>query len=436
MFYAVDGQPRQRIRAPMPVSVDYHDLSGLAADTAQSQAGQWAEAAARQPFDLEQGPVWRVTLVRLPGPAEPLHELSLTLHHLIADGWSLNRLLAEFAELYSATLNHREPHLPALPIRHADYAVWQRSWLEAGESQRQLTYWSERLCGEQPVIELPYDRPRPTEPSQRGGRVGFALSDTQSLAIQQLAQHHSVTVFMVLLAAFKVLLYRYSGQTDLRIGLPLANRHRPESQNLIGYFVNTVVLRTDVQGGMPFSELLAHIKHHLLEAQAHPDLPFEHLVDALQPERRLGQNPLFQILINHQQRDFNALQQQNGWQIAAIARDNGAAQFDLSLDTEQDSHGLISGFFTYVTDLFDATTIERLADHYQQLLARLVDNPTIAIAQQALLSNAEQTQFELWNVWAKTYDEATPVHQLIQCRAAQQPDAVALVCGGRQLSYA
>ncbi|MCQ8131107.1 condensation domain-containing protein, partial [Methylomonas rivi] len=189
-------------------------------ETAQTQASQWAEAAARQAFDLEHGPLWRVTLVRLPAEDAQTHELSLSLHHLIADGWSLNRLLAEFAELYAATLNQRVPQLPALPIRHADYAVWQRSWLEAGESQRQLVYWIERLGGEQPVIELPYDRPRPTEPSQRGGRVSFALSEPLSHAIQQLARQHSATVFMVLLAAFKVLLYRYSGQTDLRIGLP------------------------------------------------------------------------------------------------------------------------------------------------------------------------------------------------------------------------
>ena len=436
VFYAVDGQPRQRLLAATPVKIDYYDFSASDAETAQNQAGRVAEAAARQPFDLEHGLLWRICLVRLPAVGDkPVHELSLSLHHLIADGWSLNRLLAEFAELYAATLNHRAPQLPGLPIRHADFAVWQRSWLEAGESQRQLAYWRERLGGEQPIIELPYNRPRPTEPSQRGGRVGFALSEPLSHAIQQLAQQNNATVFMVLLAAFKVLLYRYSGQTDLRIGLPLANRSRLESQNLIGYFVNTVVMRSNLDSRQSFNVFLAQVKHNLLEAQAHPDLPFEFLVDALRPERRLGQNPLFQILINHQQQDISALQLHSGWQIQAIARDNGAAQFDLSLDTEQNSNGLICGFFTYATDLFDATTIQTLAGHYQQLLAQLAAQSGITIAAQPLLTAAEQAQLDAWNVWTKTYDERTPVQALIQRQCEQQADAVALICGEQTLSY-
>ncbi|MCQ8131104.1 condensation domain-containing protein, partial [Methylomonas rivi] len=199
-----------------------------------------------------------------------------------------------------------------------------------------------------------------------------------------------------------------------------ANRNRPENQHLIGYFVNTVVLRSELDSRQSFTAFLAQIKHHLLDAQAHPDLPFEQLVDALQPERKLGQNPLFQILINHQQQDFSGLQQ-NGWQIQAIDRDNGAAQFDLSLDTEQHGNGEIGGFFTYATDLFDAATIQSLADHYQQLLAQLTSQPATAIAAQPLLTAAEQAQLSAWNVWAKRYDECTPVHELIQRQAERQP---------------
>ncbi|WP_033411696.1 condensation domain-containing protein, partial [Methylosarcina fibrata] len=400
VFYAVDGQPRQRILPAFDVDLAYHDVRELPCGEAQAQAAQLAEQSARIPFDLERGPLWRMLLVRLPAQeGQACHELNLTLHHLIADGWSLNRLLAEFAECYGAIQAGREPRLPLLPIRHADFASWQRHWLEAGEAERQLAYWTGWLGGEQPVIELPYDRARPAEPSQRGGRVNFVLPEAVSQALPAVARQHGVTPFMLLLAAFNVLLYRYSGQNDLRIGLPVANRNRPETQHLIGYFVNTVVLRSQINAQSGFDTLLQHTKQTLLQAQAHPDLPFEHLVDALQPERRLGQNPLFQILINHQQTDIGLLAQHEDWQIEALDRDNGAAQFDLSLDTWQDSRGRIGGFFTYARDLFDGATIERLAGHYQNLLAQLLAQPQAAIAAHGLLGAEEARQLQAWNTW-------------------------------------
>ncbi|WP_157203475.1 non-ribosomal peptide synthetase [Methylomicrobium agile] len=437
LFYAVDGQPRQWIPSSCEVALAFHDLSELAAQAAPAQAGQLAEAEARVPFDLERGPLWRVLLVRLPDrDGQSCHELNLTLHHLIADGWSLNRLLAEFGELYGALQAGREPQLPALPIRHADFAAWQRHWLAAGEAERQLAYWTDWLGGEPPVIELPYDRPRPAEPSQRGGRVPFVLPEAVSQAVLTGAHRHGVTPFQVLLAAFNVLLYRYSGQTDLRIGLPLANRQRPETQALIGYFVNTVVLRTEISAPTRFDRLLQQTQQTLLQAQAHPDLPFEHLVDALQPERRLGQNPLFQILINHQPTDVGLLQAQGTWQIEALDRDHGAAQFDLSLDTWQDRQGRIGGFFTYAADLFDAGTIERLAGHFQSLLAQLLERPQAPIASHRLLSQAETERFAAWNTWEKSYDAGMPVQELIRHRAAAQPEAVALIGGETRLTYA
>ncbi len=437
VFYAVDGQPRQRILPAFDVDLAYHDVRELPCGEAQAQAAQLAEQSARIPFDLERGPLWRMLLVRLPAQeGQACHELNLTLHHLIADGWSLNRLLAEFAECYGAIQAGREPRLPLLPIRHADFASWQRHWLEAGEAERQLAYWTGWLGGEQPVIELPYDRARPAEPSQRGGRVNFVLPEAVSQALPAVARQHGVTPFMLLLAAFNVLLYRYSGQNDLRIGLPVANRNRPETQHLIGYFVNTVVLRSQINAQSGFDTLLQHTKQTLLQAQAHPDLPFEHLVDALQPERRLGQNPLFQILINHQQTDIGLLAQHEDWQIEALDRDNGAAQFDLSLDTWQDSRGRIGGFFTYARDLFDGATIERLAGHYQNLLAQLLAQPQAAIAAHGLLGAEEARQLQAWNTWPKTYDHQTPVHELIRRQAQAQPDALALIAGEASLSYA
>ncbi|WP_150050248.1 non-ribosomal peptide synthetase [Methylomonas rhizoryzae] len=437
VFYARDGQPRQRLVSGLLPAWDYRDLSAWPPAEAQAQAGQLAEQAARAPFDLANGPLWRLLLVKLADAGRhSRYELNLTLHHLIADGWSLNWLLAEFAELYAGLGADRPAQLPALPIRHADFACWQRHWLAAGEAERQLAYWLQQLGGEQPQIVLPYDRPRPAEPSQRGGRVGFALSEALGGQLAERAKQQGATPFMLLLAAFNVWLYRISGQTDLRVGLPLANRNRPETQGLIGYLVNTVVLRSRLNGRTTFLELLQQVKHSLLQAQAHPDLPFEQLVDALQPERRLGQNPLFQILINHQQTDLSLLQAGSDWQIDSLERDNGAAQFDLSLDTWQRGPHSFGGFFTYACDLFDAETVQRLAGQLQNLLTQLLAQPHAPIAAHAILSAAESEQFQTWNLWPRCYDGGVPVQELIRRQAEAWPQAIALIAGEQSLRYA
>jgi amino acid adenylation domain-containing protein/non-ribosomal peptide synthase protein (TIGR01720 family) len=428
-FHEEGGQPYQRIEAAGSVPLRELDLSGETdAETAAERLGR---EDARRPFDLSQGPLWRAGLVRL-GPEE--HRLWLVLHHLIGDGWSLSRLLEEFGELYAAARAGRAARLAALPIRYADYAVWQRAWLEAGESRRQLEYWKERLGDEQPALSLPGGRPRPEVPSHRGGRIEFRLDPATVGRIGRLAQTESATPFMVLLAAFAALLYRYSGQSDQRIGVPLGNRQRAETEGVIGYFVTTVVFRIAVEGRLNYRELLGRVKDAALGAQAHPDLPFEQLVDALKPERRLGHNPLFQVMYNHQKRDLRALERITGLRLDRCDPDAGGAQFDLSLDTEEDGSGCIGGAFTYALDLFEASAIERLQAHFLALLNRWTEAPARCLGEMELLSEVEWEALRRWNAWEGSAAEVA-LAELIRRQAEARPAGVAVVCGGERLSY-
>jgi amino acid adenylation domain-containing protein/non-ribosomal peptide synthase protein (TIGR01720 family) len=448
-FHAEDGRPFQRIHPARPVALRY--LAGRsgrypcptqppfdAENVGQENTcptyhtDRPGEEDARRPFDLENGPLWRVTLVRL---AEDCHELSLCLHHLIADGWSLNRLLDEFAELYAAAREGREPRLPPLPIRYADYAVWQRAWLEAGEMERQLDYWKNRLGDEHPPLELPADRPRPAAQSHRGGRVPFRLDTEVCDRLRRVARDAGATPFMVLLASFYALLYRHTGQTDLRVGVPLANRNRTETEGLIGYFVNTLVFRTELDGRLNFREILGRVRQTALDAQAHPDLPFENLVDALRPERSLDRNPLFQVLYNHQHRNLEAFGSRAGLRVEQVERDSGAAQFDLSLDTEEDAAGRIGGVFTYAADLFDAATVERLSARFRRLLQAFLADPGRRLADIPLLDGEEWERLRLRNRWERNEGAEPPVHETIRRQAEAHPEASALLFEGAALCY-
>jgi hypothetical protein len=255
------------------------------------------EAEVARPFDLQQGPLLRVTLLQL---TEDEHVLVMVQHHIVSDGWSMQVMVQELVQLYAAYSQGQDLSLPGLPIQYADYALWQRNWMEAGERARQLAYWQDLLGGEQPVLELPLDHPRPAQQSHRGASLQVQLPADLVAGLKRLAQQEGVTPFMLLLASFQTLLFRYSGQADIRIGVPNANRNRVETERLIGFFVNTQVLKADLDGQMTFAELLQQTKRRSLEAQAHQDLPFEQLVVALQPERSLSHNPLFQVMFNHQ----------------------------------------------------------------------------------------------------------------------------------------
>jgi hypothetical protein len=288
------------------------------------------------PFDLEHGPLLRVQLLKLDAQE---HVLLLTLHHIVSDGWSMNVLIDEFIRFYDAHDRNEAPQLPALPIQYSDYALWQRRWLEAGEQARQLEYWQARLGDEHPVLELPTDRPRPAMPSYRGTRHTFAIDPDLAAQLRSCAQTHNVTLFMLLLGAFNVLLHRYTGQGDIRVGVPIANRNRTEVEGLIGFFVNTQVLRTELTGQTRVSELLRAIKEHALGAQAHQDLPFERLVEALNVERSLSHTPLFQVMYNHQPvvADIASIRTASGLELAAVEWQGRTTQFDLTLDTYEQS---------------------------------------------------------------------------------------------------
>ncbi|WP_157198013.1 non-ribosomal peptide synthetase, partial [Methylomonas koyamae] len=386
-FIAVDGKPLQVAEILVPTPLRLIDFTACA--NAAVELAAWSAQDAVVPFDFEQAPLWRATLITT---GEQRHELWLTLHHLLADGWSVGRLLEEFADLYAAALERRQPCLSALAINYTDYAVWQRQWLAAGEGERQSQYWLKQLGDEQPVLELPVDHVRPAVSSAHGAALSFSLSATVSASLKQLAVETSTTPFMVLLASFQALLHRYSGQTDLRIGIPVANRNRIETEAVVGFFVNTLVLRGDCRGEQNFLQLLAQVKQTVLSAQDHPDLPFEHLVELLQPQRSLNRNPLFQVMMNHQKRDLSVLKTLPGLAIERIGREVDAAQFDLSLVTEEDETGLISGNWVYAVELFESETIARLSRHFLSLLEQWLAQPEQPLLNIGLLTETEQSQ--------------------------------------------
>ncbi|MGH8451057.1 amino acid adenylation domain-containing protein, partial [Pseudomonas sp.] len=407
------------------------EIQQVRIEEAQLMAAVEAEVA--RPFDLHQAPLLRVTLLQL---AEDDHVLVMVQHHIVSDGWSMQVMVEELVQLYAAYSQGHELQLPALPIQYADYALWQRGWMEAGERARQLDYWQALLGGEQPVLELPLDRPRPAQQSHRGASLQVHLEDDLVAGLKRLAQHEGVTPFMLLLASFQTLLYRYSGQSDIRIGVPIANRNRVETERLIGFFVNTQVLKADLDGQMTFAELLQQTKRRALEAQAHQDLPFEQLVVALQPERSLSHNPLFQVMFNHQTdaQGSRDAQQLPGLRVTELDWDSHTTHFDLSLDTHESAEGLWAAL-TYATDLFDAATMERLAGHWQNLLAGIVSAPQCRLAELAMLS-APQTHalLQAWNAPA-TVGELQAVHRLFEAQVLRQPEHPALVLDDQVISY-
>ncbi|MDE4537196.1 non-ribosomal peptide synthase/polyketide synthase [Pseudomonas sp. ITEM 17296] len=393
----------------------------------------WVEAQARQPFDLANGPLLRVKLLRL---AEREHVLAVTLHHIVSDGWSMPVMVEELVRLYEGYSQGQEVTLPALPIQYADYAIWQRRWMEAGEQERQLAYWKEQLGDEQPVLELHTDRPRPAVPSGAGACVGISLPPELAASLKQCAQQQGVTLFMLLLASFQVLLHRYSGQADIRVGVPVANRNRVETERLIGFFVNTQVLRAEFAADAHFNDLLAQIKQRVLGAQAHQDLPFEQLVEALQPERSLSHSPLFQVMYNHQTQVKGERHSLPGLEVEGVAWSNDTAQFDLKLDTVEHAGG-IEAALTYATDLFEAPTLELMAQHWRNLLEGIVSQPGQQVADLPLLSHQEQqAMVQGWNATAAEFPVERSIHSLIEAQVFTTPDAPALVFGEQTLSYA
>ncbi|MGJ5787175.1 non-ribosomal peptide synthase/polyketide synthase [Pseudomonas aeruginosa] len=424
-------------QAPLqrPLEVAFEDCSGLPEAEQEARLREEAQRESLQPFDLCEGPLLRVRLIRL---GEERHVLLLTLHHIVSDGWSMNVLIEEFSRFYSAYATGAEPGLPVLPIQYADYALWQRSWLEAGEQERQLEYWRGKLGERHPVLELPTDHPRPAVPSYRGSRYEFSIEPALAEALRGTARRQGLTLFMLLLGGFNILLQRYSGQTDLRVGVPIANRNRAEVEGLIGLFVNTQVLRSVFDGRTSVATLLAGLKDTVLGAQAHQDLPFERLVEAFKVERSLSHSPLFQVMYNHQPlvADIEALDSVAGLSFGQLDWKSRTTQFDLSLDTYEKG-GRLYAALTYATDLFEARTVERMARHWQNLLRGMLENPQASVDSLPMLDAEERGQLlEGWNATAAEYPLQRGVHRLFEEQVERTPTAPALAFGEERLDYA
>ncbi|KAA0947673.1 amino acid adenylation domain-containing protein [Pseudomonas sp. ANT_H14] len=426
-------QVLQHIGDPVarPLLAEAHEAQWLASGEPGLRALVEAETGAS--FDLARGPLMRARLLRL---APHQHVLVLTLHHSICDGASLQVMADELVQLYADFSQGRQGSLPPLPVQYADYALWQRHWMEAGERERQLGYWQTQLAGEQPVLELPTDHARPAVQSFAGASVRVELGGRRLEALKRLTQQENVTGFMVLLASFQLLLHRYSGQSDIRVGVPIANRSRSETERLIGFLVNTQVLRAEVDSHATVRHLLQQVRKSALDAQAHQDLPFEQLVDVLQPERSLSRNPLFQVMFNHKAQDPQAASVQlPGLRIEGLEWESPTAQFDLSLNTVE-HNGALSAAFIYATDLFDASTVERMAAHWLALLDAMLAAPQQRVDALPMLAASERKVLvEGWNTTATEYPLQQTVQQLIETQVEKTPNAQALAFGEERLSY-
>ncbi|MEE4461420.1 amino acid adenylation domain-containing protein, partial [Azotobacter chroococcum] len=428
-----DGVAEQFVQPASDIELPCIVLAGLEAFAREARIGEEVQRICAAPFDLAHGPLLRVALLRT-GADE--HLLLVVMHHIVSDGLSTRIILDELAALYRARLQGMEPGLADLPIQYADYAVWQRQWLAGAEGERQLAWWREQLGDEQPVLALRTDRPRRADGKYAAALHRLVLPEELTERLRQQAQAHGATLFMALLAAFQALLFRHTGQTQIRVGVPVANRNRAETAGIVGFFVNTQVLHAGLDGRTSLAGLLTQTRDRALGAQAHQDLPFEQLVEALQPERSQGINPLFQVMFNHLRQDHRSLAQ---WPEVAVQRldfDEPAAQFELALETWESEDGRVEARFRYARELFEPRTAERLAEHYQAVLQALAERPGQALDDIDILGEAERAQLRQWGENPQQHPDAEPVHRLFERQVRVRPDAVALIFDDQQLSCA
>lgn len=427
-FALVNDQLIQVIAPSLFLSLEVVDCQEIPASKRESEVGRLTTQAIQQPFDLTQNSLLRAKLLCLD---QQEHILLLTMHHIVADGWSAEVFLQEMAAIYTALLTNSRSPLPKLPIQYKDFAYWQRMWLQGEVLTTQLTYWQQQLAGAT-TLQLPTDRPRPTVQTYRGAQESLELPTTLTGALKDLSRQQGVTLFMLLLAAFQTFLYRYTGQDDISVGSPIANRNRDEIKGLIGFFVNTLVLRTYLGGNPSFKELLGRVRQVALGAYTHQDLPFEYLVEALQPQRDVSYTPLFQVSFTL--RNAPQIPEIPGLELSPLRVESLASQFDLSLAIEITESGLIASF-EYNTDLFEAATITRMLGHFQNLLEGIVANPEQRLEELPILSAIQQHQLLVeWNDTQVNYPSVC-VHQLFEAQVEKTPNAIALVFENQQLTY-
>nr|QEO73623.1 phosphopantetheine-binding domain-containing pro [uncultured bacterium] len=428
-FTVQNGRPVQIVSPGMELRLPLVDLQALSGSVRHREMERLAAAESRRTFDLARGPLIRAALLRLE-PAE--HALVLTLHHVVSDGWSIGVLVREVGALYEAFSSGRPSPLPELAVQYPDFAAWQRRWLQGEVLERQLAYWKGRLEGT-PMLQLPGDLPRPPVPSYRGRSLTFALPQTLSGALHALGRRQGGTLFMVLLAGFATLLRRYAGQEDVAIGMGIANRNRAEIEPLIGFFVNTLVMRCDLSGDPPFERLVQRILDMALEGYAHQDLPFEHLVEVLQPERDMSRQPLFQVMFTLHNAPMPVLELPS-LTLAPLDLETGTSKFDLFLSMVE-KRGTLLGRLEYNTDLFLPPRMARMAGHLRRLLESVMAVPGCPISRLDLLPEAERQQLLLeWNDTLAAYPRQA-IHEVFESRAEEDPGAVAVVWEEERLTY-
>ncbi|HWD93513.1 MAG TPA: amino acid adenylation domain-containing protein [Verrucomicrobiae bacterium] len=430
-FVDIEGSPAQVVDKTLRLNLDFQDLSGRPADERDAEAQALVRAEVSRPFNLSSGPPIRATLIRVK-PDE--HWFVLNIHHIVSDEWSLKICFQELTELYAAHCEGRAPKLPELPIQYADYSAWQREWLKDDVLEEQLSFWRDQLQGAPPMLELPPDHPRVAMQTFRGTIQSRVLRRELSESLTQLGARHGATLFMVTLAAFKALLHRYTQQTDVVIGSPIAGRNRMETEQLVGFFVNTLLLRTDISGDPTFEELLGRVRETTLNAYAHEDLPFEKLVERLHPERAATHTPFTSVLFALQNSTLEKLEWPN-LILRFVDFETGTAKFDLTMMLQVTGRGLVAQA-EYNSDLFEAGTIARLLEHFEILLEGIAQDPSRRLSELPLLGEAERRQVvDGWNDTKTEYPRQKCIHELFEEQVARAPNAVAVVYGNQSVTY-
>jgi amino acid adenylation domain-containing protein len=434
-FMAVDGKPVQVIAPPAPFRLPVIDLSALSAPDRVREMERIATEEAQTPFDLSTGPLLRVRLIRLEAND---HLWVENIHHIISDDWSMKVFTREVAELYRAFSQGETPALAPPQIQYADFAQWQREWLQGDVLKAQVDYWKKQLGGTLPTLQLPTDRPRPANQTYRGTHECFVIPTPLYAALKGVSDREGVTLFMSMLAAFNTLLYRYSRQDDIIVGSPIAGRNQIETENVVGFFLNTLVLRIDLSGNPTFRELLGRVREVCLGAYAHQDIPFEPLLEQLRLKRDLSRTPLFQtmlVLLNTPVSAPKPTADTMGLTFSPVKVDNGTTKFDISLTMTETEHG-IESVLDYNVDLFDAATVRRMIDHFLKLLESIARDPNQRIADLPLLQEAERAR--MLREWNDTHVEFTAdacLHELVEVQVERTPDAPAVTFEEEGLSY-
>jgi amino acid adenylation domain-containing protein len=429
-YSLVDDEPEPIISEDVAVEIKRVDLSEVPSSQHNEAVQALLLSEMQKPFDLESAPPWRILVLRL---SSQEHVLLRVTHHIVYDGWTSGIFERELSTVYSALVQGLEPRLPVLPVQYADYAAWQRESLQGKTFADELNYWRTQLTGLS-KLDLPTDRPRPPVPSYRGTNLTYDLPVPLTDKLKELGRHEGTTLFMKLVAIFQVLLYRYSDQEDIAVGVPIAGRKRTGLEGLLGLFANTLVLRTDLSGNPSFRELLARVRKTALDAYTHQDVPFEKLVEELGPERDMSRNPLFQVMFVLQNVPDAALEME-GLKVNSVALESHSAKFDLTLSVRESAQGFQTNW-EYASDLFDGVTVKRMAQHFERLLEAVVADPDQSIGALALLTESERTQLLVeWNDTAADYPKDRSIHELFEAQAAQTPDKTALVCDEQQLTY-